>query len=923
METIIIDVEVKDVANKLAETTKQINELKAANKSLAKEIKAGSDVNGENSQRLAENQARLKLLEATGKSYKGVIQNTDSAVRKYGDSLIEQRAHLTQLRNEYSSLSKIQRESAKGTEMLQNIQTLDKEIKANAQSMGQWQDNVGNYQNALTNLDKILSSLGLNFGKFGGIINGAMVSVESSGDKIATVGDRVNVTGEKANAAGKTIGGSFVDGLRSAAAMVVNFGKMLLTTPLGWIIGLIGIAVAALGKLKDAFKKNDDASTNMQQAFTIIQPIITAVSKIFEGLASVIGRVLLAATNLASNIIGVLVPSFKEQQKAAEELVLAQDKLEDTERAHTVNSAKRGVEIAKINKESRNTTKYTAEQREAMLKRADLLEQQNLAEAKKIAEENYRILRRKAKQEADTSDETKNKIAEALAAQYKAQEEYYTGTTRMASRQAAAQKEIEAEKKKQHDDEIARYKERQEKRKQALENELSYVRQFEDAGVSAMREGAEKEIKTVELSSKRYIEDLSEKLEEDKTLTEKSKEAIGKLIKAKEKETQNAVSKIQEAAREERLKAQLANEEAAQELQSRVIMESMQSNSVMLADYELSKSKEKYEKIKEQREKANNESFASEEERAKKIIELDTQLFEAQKTIKEKTIKVDKAIDNAAMEAYRATLETKLLAIKNSVDVAHSSELTEANQELEVNREKLDALQGMNEEARRAEYNSLDDYKQAVIEANNEVMRSEEKLRNVQLSRVEQTADTFDKWSNAISDLFQAVSDDSEQYAKFEKAMAIVNASITLAEAIAKAVMMSTEGDSFTVAIRIAANVAVVTAAIAGAITSIKAATIPDGGSYAQGGIVPGRSYSGDKVNAKVNSGEMILTKEQQGNLFKMLNITTTVGSSVNYDEIMNAVQKGMESAKAPVLEYSEFKKFTKKIQLAENAAKI
>ena len=370
------------------------------------------------------------------------------------------------------------------------------------------------------------------------------------------------------------------------------------------------------------------------------------------------------------------------------------------------------------------------------------------------------------------------------------------------------------------------------------------------------------------------------------------------------------------------MKAQLANEEAAQELQSKVIMESMQSNSVMLADYELSKSKEKYEKLKAQREKANNESFASEEERAKKIIELDTQLFEAQKTIKEKTIEVDKAIDNAAMEAYRATLEKKLLAIKNSVDVAHSSELTEANQELEVNREKLDALQGMNEEARRAEYNSLDDYTQAVREANNEVMRSEEKLRNVQLARVEQTADTFDKWSNAMSDLFQSVSDDSEQYAKFEKAMAIVNASITLAEAIAKAVMMSTEGDSYTVAIRIAANVATVTAAIAGAITSIKAATIPDGGSYAQGGIVPGRSYSGDKVNAKVNSGEMILTKEQQGNLFKMLNITT-VGSSVNYDEITNAVQKGMESAKAPVLEYSEFKKFTKNIQLAENAAKI
>lgn len=922
METIIIDVEVKDVANKLAETTRQINELKAANKSLAKEIKAGSDVNGENSQRLAENQARLKQLEATEKSYKGVIQNTDSAVRKYGDSLIEQRAHLTQLRNEYSSLSKVQRESAKGTEMLQNIQALDKEVKANAKSMGQWQDNVGNYQNALTGLDKILSSLGLNFGKFGGIISGAMVSVESAGDKIATVGDRVNDTGGKANAAGKTIGGSFVDGLRSAAAMVVNFGKMLLTTPLGWLLAAIAAVVAILGKLKEAFKKSDDAGTRLQQAFSAFQPIITGISAIFDKLANIISKMILGVSHLASKIVGALVPAYKEQQTAAEELITAEDRLQDVERAYTVNSAKRAVEIAKLNKESRNDSKYTAEEREKMLMKADALQKKELEEKKKIAAEQLRILKAKAKQEADTSDETKYKIADATAAMYKAQEEYYTGTTRMASRQAAAQKEIEAEKKKQHEDEIARYKERQEKRKQALENELYYVRQFEDAVVSAMREGAEKEIKTVELSGRRYIENLSEKLKEDKTLTARAKEAIKKLIEEKEKETQNAVSKIREAAREERLKAQLSNEEAAQELQSKVIEESMKNNSVMLADYELSKSKEKYEKLKEQREKANTESYASEEERAKKIIELDTQLFEAQKTIKEKTIKVDKAIDNATMEAYRATLEKKLLAIKNSVDVAHSSELTEANQELEVNREKLDALQGMNEEERRAGYNSLDDYTQAVIEANNEVMRSEEKLKNVQLARVEQTADTFGQWSNAISDMFQAVSDDSEQYAKFEKAMAIVNASITLAEAIAKAVLMSTAGDPYTVAIRIATNVASVTAAIAGVITSIKAATIPDGGSYAKGGIVPGRSYSGDKVNAKVNSGEMILTREQQGNLFKMLNITT-VGNNVNYDEITNAVKKGMESAKAPVLEYSEFKKFTKNIQLAENAAKI
>lgn len=42
-------------------------------------------------------------------------------------------------------------------------------------------------------------------------------------------------------------------------------------------------------------------------------------------------------------------------------------------------------------------------------------------------------------------------------------------------------------------------------------------------------------------------------------------------------------------------------------------------------------------------------------------------------------------------------------------------------------------------------------------------------------------------------------------------------------------------------------------------------------GSFAQGGIVPGSSYSGDKLTANVNSGELILNEAQQGTLAKSL----------------------------------------------------
>lgn len=51
-------------------------------------------------------------------------------------------------------------------------------------------------------------------------------------------------------------------------------------------------------------------------------------------------------------------------------------------------------------------------------------------------------------------------------------------------------------------------------------------------------------------------------------------------------------------------------------------------------------------------------------------------------------------------------------------------------------------------------------------------------------------------------------------------------------------------------------------------ISTIKSAT---SGSYAHGGIIPGGSYSGDRLTANVNSGEMIINRRQQLQLWRMV----------------------------------------------------
>jgi hypothetical protein len=61
-----------------------------------------------------------------------------------------------------------------------------------------------------------------------------------------------------------------------------------------------------------------------------------------------------------------------------------------------------------------------------------------------------------------------------------------------------------------------------------------------------------------------------------------------------------------------------------------------------------------------------------------------------------------------------------------------------------------------------------------------------------------------------------------------------------------------------------------ITAALAAATTAAQIAVI-SAQKFANGGIVSGTSYTGDNVPVQVNSGEMILNKQQQSNMFDLL----------------------------------------------------
>ena len=69
--------------------------------------------------------------------------------------------------------------------------------------------------------------------------------------------------------------------------------------------------------------------------------------------------------------------------------------------------------------------------------------------------------------------------------------------------------------------------------------------------------------------------------------------------------------------------------------------------------------------------------------------------------------------------------------------------------------------------------------------------------------------------------------------------------------------------------------------------TAVMISTISQLQSFSQGGIFKGSSFTGDSQIARVNSGEMILTKTQQGNLFRILdNNTAGLGGGVGVSSV-------------------------------------
>lgn len=831
---IIIDVEVNagESAQKLAEVKKNIADLKKEQKQLQDFIRAGADVTGELSARYAENAATLKQLTAEEKMYTAQLNIATQGERKYGDSLVEMSAQLAQLKQEYRGLSKAQRESAAGKEMLNSIKDLDTALKEADQTIGELFRNVGNYSSAL---------LGL---------NGKAVQVAN------------------------LFQGGFRAALTAAGKSLASLGKALVTTPWGWVVTAIAAVTVAFKNMGDAIKRSDELSTEMSKNLASWEIYKTRWRQLWDDIAEysikTLTKIQWHADYAGARFhdlfsgnwnTGKYTKDFEEMgnktTEVFQDMIEWQDILEDSERQYIEMHAERQETISELNVKVADREHYTIEERRKFLKDALEQERRDAKQREQIAKNRYEWLQQSMILEGDATDEMKTRVSRAYAEMVQARTDYNNAVATGTKKLSQFYKQEEAEAERQRQERQRQWQEAKQRREEAAKTELEELRKLEDMYIAAIEDTYEQQRQKANVSYDRQIEDIKHRLETEKNLTVKAREALTAQIVQLEKDKDKEIKRINTEEAEWRKKqdqdlAEWEESNFAQAL-AHVAELGKQMGEEAKAQYELSRSK------------------------------------------------------------YENSVQERLNAVYGSVTDAARIELEQAEQ-FYKSLADMDAVTraAIFGEGKQAE----EDYKNAILKAEGDILAAREKNAEAQQQQIADTVSAMHTMTGALDKVFEAAAENSEQYEKFRKAIAIADATISLGETIAKATAISTEGDPYTVALRVAAAVGSVIAAFAQVISTLQSVNIPSAGSYSAGGIVPGTSYN-DELTANVSSGEMILNKAQQQRLFELISAGAPV-RPVDYDRLAAAVAEGVKSMPSPVLDYREMVMFGEKVKMIE-----
>ena len=665
-------------------------------------------------------------------------------------------------------------------------------------------------------------------------------------------------TASKTAAAAETAQATAATGLSGALKTATSGMMSLLKATLKFIASPIGMVVAAIGaallivvkavkQLTDAFKKNDDAMTALSSVMGVFKAIGAAIGKLFEYLVKAITPLIEGIGKLGRAIVSI-IPGMKDYVKAQEDMVRSEDRLEEMHRQNLVQRAKDNKKLAELNNIVADSEHYTVEERKKAVEESIALEKQMTAAAVAEAREQLRIRKIKAQQDSDTSDETKNEIAQLEAVLIQLEADGEAAQRRAIARRSQFNKEIEQQRKEAAQKAAEQAKERREKEAEA-------EKALQDLILAQMKEGQEKEIALAKTNGERQVADLKKRLKEEKNLTAKARKAIQEQIVLIEAQTQVEIGKIAEKYNKENVQRQIAIANEEWKARLAVVRKGTEEERELRRQYE-------QEQAKQERDALINRLIANEitDEQYERLNELNRQKH------LQNLAAIDKEAADAEQAAIKAEWDAKIAAEKDG-------SIAQMDVKIEAKKAEIEAL-------RQLEGESDEAYKLRQQTLNNELVEMTKQRADAELKieqgKAQATADLF----GAISSIMEQAGEDNKAAVAASKVLALAQVAIQQGVAISEAVASAAAGDPYTYALRVASAIASTVAAMASAISSINEAK------FATGGLVRGAGTSkSDSIPARLSNGEFVVNADStRKHLAELVAINGGWGNTTPYN---------------------------------------
>lgn len=409
--------------------------------------------------------------------------------------------------------------------------------------------------------------------------------------------------------------------------------------------------------------------------------------------------------------------------------------------------------------------------------------------------------------------------------------------------------------------------------------EAELLRKAEDELLKITVQAAATRRKQLVLSYDRQIEDYKKKLAEDKTLTEKSREAILSIISSIEKQKANALAEFDA----EEIKKQVEHDSKLIELKLSAVEEgTKQELELKLASID-------------QKEKLDLAQ-------AEKDYENETERQEALAAIREKYRKERETAD----EEYRTlNLERQKQVLQNEItqlDIAETEKQLHregirvmTDTEMEADRQrKLESIGGFEAEKLRLEEESAQKAYEALIErgqlstqtdaewlaeqnaAKQEWLNKQVAINDAYVKNEQAKQQAVRAVTNGLVGLLETLGEENSAFAKMAKVITLAQIAIDTGRAISSGVASASALPFPANLAAIATTVATVLANVATAISTVKSAK------FATGGKVNGPgSGTSDSIPAMLSNGEYVMTARATRMFEPLLAAMNSIGAGV------------------------------------------